>query len=70
MVEIGNKSKFTAKRGEKMDNVSLIILLSAAVSALTTKIITANHLKKIDSYFKDGIKEMRQIVIDVISKQK
>lgn len=52
-----------------MEDVFLIILVSAAVSALTTKIITANHLKKIDSYLKDGIKEMRQIVIDVISKQ-
>ncbi|MCH5192234.1 MAG: hypothetical protein J1F23_08740 [Oscillospiraceae bacterium] len=55
-----------------MDGLNTIlfsITASAITSAFVSKIITAKHLKAIDSYFKDGIKDVKRIVVETINKR-
>lgn len=47
-----------------------IILISVVVSAVVTKIITAKHLKVIDSYLDETIANVKKMVKEVINKQK
>lgn len=47
-----------------------IILISVIVSAVITKIITAKHLKVIDSYLDATIENVKSMVAEVINKQK
>lgn len=50
--------------------ILLIILISAVVSAVVTKIITAKHLKVIDSYLDETIENVKRMVTEIINKQK
>lgn len=47
-----------------------IILISAVVSVVVTKIITAKHLKVVDSYLDETIANVKKMVKEVINKQK
>ena len=47
-----------------------IIVISIIVSAVATKIITAKHLKVIDSYLDETVENVKKMVKEVISKQK
>ena len=47
-----------------------IVLISTVVSAVITKIITAKHLKVIDSYLDETVANVKKMVKEVISKQK
>ena len=51
-------------------HILLDILISTVVSAFVTKIITAKHLKVVDSYLDETIKNVKSMIKEVISKQK